>query len=137
MQIIRLATLPAEDASIKALPMTHDVFRISKGDIAIGFAPQSLSLDGQTALVIIAQKPLKHKPKVTSDGLAVIPDSLWRALERELENISNAFALASGRPHSLSSPEPCIALQHDNDDEKEWFLKSMASKLPELNLKLG
>lgn len=137
MHAVRLAILPIAKSTIIGMPHPYAEMRIQKGKVTLGFGSEILGADDKTALLIFALTKLEHKPKITKDGLAVVADKIWRKLEHEIENLANMFSLASGRPRSLSSPEPCLALQADDEDENDWLAKVTGIKTGGAQFELG
>jgi hypothetical protein len=137
VHLIRLAVFPAETSVIESLPIRYDELRIVQGNVAVGFGNSIATIRGKPSLTIIAKMPLVRKPKISKSGIAVVPEKSWRILEASIEHVANAFIIASGKPSSLLSPEPCIAIQFDNDEEREFLEGATGIKTPGRQFELG
>ena len=74
--------------------------------------------------LLVAEVPLKYRPKRTADGQVVVPDRERIAARRPLENIANLLSLGYGSGRTLSSPNPYVAFKPETGEEADWLSES-------------
>ncbi|NVN92530.1 MAG: hypothetical protein HXX11_18300 [Desulfuromonadales bacterium] len=112
MKLLRLGCLHFSE-----LPEEWEKWRGTIGGIEIGTIGSNRTEKG-VRLIVIAQAEMKYFPKVTAQGLAVIPEKLRKQLEGCIETMGNLISLSIRGRRTISSPTPSIALLPENDEER-------------------
>lgn len=71
--------------------------------------------------LIYGMTKLTKKLEITNENLIKIPNEEREKLERAIETAINLFAVSTCSSRSISSPSPYIALQPENDEEREML----------------
>jgi hypothetical protein len=93
------------DAHVEALLVQHD--------------------ERQTYIVLVANMPLKHRPKRTRQLQVVVPEPARRAARLAIESVANVLVVAENGRRKLSSPNPYIAFEAESEDERTWLESSV------------
>jgi hypothetical protein len=80
--------------------------------------------DAGLYIPMVAEAKLKHPPKVTSDNKVVVPDRERGNATAAIEVIANAVSVATGSRRSISSPNPYVAFKFEDEEERDWLLKT-------------
>lgn len=101
--------------------------RWEKFDIKFGqYTIKSIRSDtieksGRQRLILVAEKNLKHQPKITRDKILIVPERDRIELEEALKIIGNLVAISEFRGRTMSSPTPCIAFIPENQKELDFL----------------
>ena len=72
-------------------------------------------------LLFYARTRLYHYPKVTKEGLVVVPDKIREVLEDRIEKLANMLSVSHLSSKKITSPVPCVAFEFEDLNEKNWL----------------
>lgn len=97
-------------------------FDIKIGEYTIkSIQSDTIEKSGQQRLILVAEKNLKHQPKVTRDRFLVVPEQDRIELEEALQIIGNLVAISEFRGRIMSSPTPCVVFIPENQKELDFL----------------
>jgi hypothetical protein len=117
LQLIRLATIrfqPKPTSWEGSWSLTTDEVRVEKVQV-VGEGGD------HTKFLVAASCPLEYRPKVTADGLVVVPEKPRARAEEAIETVANLIAVAQGSRRSISSVDPAIFLKPLTDLARQWL----------------
>jgi hypothetical protein len=89
-------------------------------DIEVGPVSPYESED-KLRLLVGGATTLDYRPKVTSDGLVVVPPKQREAAERAIELAANLISVAQGCRRHIASPWPPVVFVATGDDGRGWL----------------
>jgi hypothetical protein len=115
--LIRLATVqfrPKPKSWEGSWSLTTDDVRVE---------PLQVADEGEnhTKFLVAASCPLDYRPKVTADGLVVVPEKPRVRTEKAIETVANLIAVAQGSRRSISSAHPTVFLKPLTDPAQDWL----------------
>lgn len=115
MSLVRIAVV-----GFKPAPRSANHFGGEFGDVSVttlGAGTTELGLE----VVLTASIQLEYWPKVTAEGLVVVPGRPREHLERCLEALANTIAASERLRRTITSALPCVGFQAHDDDAREWL----------------
>lgn len=111
----------------KSLNESFTSCSFSFGDITIDVI-KTTKKSNEEILLFYAKTKLNHYPKVTKEGLIVVPDKIRKNLEDRIEKLANLISVSHLSSKNITSPVPCIAFEFEDVNEESW-LKSHSGVL--------
>lgn len=108
------------------LKPSQDIGAISVeiGGVSVNLNPVPDEKESGTSLLAIAKCPLSELPIKDDKNRLVIPKSAREKCEFAIESLANLFSVFGACARSLLSPTPCLALQFENEQEKDFLNSS-------------
>lgn len=115
--LIRLATVTFRP---KPKSWTSD-WSLTTDDVRV--EPLQVADEGEDhfKFLVAASCVLEYRPKVTADGLVVVPEKPRARAEEAIETVANLIAVAQGSRRSISSAHPAVFLKPLTEPAQDWL----------------
>lgn len=114
--LLRLVTIRFESA----LPDWR-TWGMTIGDTSVNALQVVEESEESLKLLVAGSLSLRYRPKVTADGLVVVPDALRKEVEEAIEIAANLIAVAQGCRRHIASTNPPVFFVALQPSGEEWL----------------
>jgi hypothetical protein len=105
--------------------------------VKFGEQPRGSGPAPSTGWPVRATLEMNELPELDEKRRVLIPLELREPCEEAIEHVANMISVFQGCSRSVMSPVPCVALEHENEEEKKFLHASAGIKCEAASAEFG